>query len=66
MIFVMQVPSLAFYYDEGNDGDSEATAYVIDSLEDFITMRDRVNNGTENEGKYYRLETDLDYNCDSI
>lgn len=42
MMFVMQIPSLAFYYNEGNDGDTESTAYVIDSVEKFIRMRARV------------------------
>lgn len=43
------------YYDEGNDGDSWETAYIIDSVEDFMLMRDR-----SDSGKYYKLNADID------
>lgn len=50
----------AEYWNEGNYGYSEETAYVIDSVSDLITLRDRVRSGTEPAGVYYRLETDID------
>ena len=51
--------SWASYYDEGHSGDSEADPFIIDSLQDMTDFRDRVNDGTEEEGKYYRLALDL-------
>ncbi|MBR0080186.1 MAG: hypothetical protein IJP69_07430 [Synergistaceae bacterium] len=50
----------AAYYDEGNDGNSWETAYVINSWEDLTLMRDRVNNGSDAKGKYYKLNSDID------
>ena len=53
----------AEYWEEGNDGDSWETAYVIDSVEDFMLMRQRSGSrsGRNTEsGKYYRLTTNLD------
>lgn len=52
------------YYDEGNDGDSWETAYVIDSVEDIKLMRDRTNDGTEASGKYYKLASDIDLSAE--
>ncbi|MBQ7562266.1 MAG: SYNERG-CTERM sorting domain-containing protein [Synergistaceae bacterium] len=49
--------SEAAYYDEGNDGDSWETAYIIDSLEDFTLMGNRFY---EDRGKYYKLTVDLE------
>lgn len=48
------------YYNEGHSGSSEADAYIIDSVTDMVEFRDRVNNGQEGEGLYYRLANDLD------
>ncbi|MBQ6738879.1 MAG: hypothetical protein IJP41_10575, partial [Synergistaceae bacterium] len=50
----------AAYYDEGNDGNSWETAYVINSWEDLTLMRDRINNGSDAKGKYYKLNSDID------
>ena len=49
--------AFASYWDEGNDGDSWETAYIIDSAEDFMQMRNKTNGES---GKYYKLTTDLD------
>lgn len=58
MVLISGAISEAAYYE--NDGDTWETAYVIASSEDLILMRDRVNNGTEITGKYYKLDTDID------
>lgn len=50
----------ANYYNEGNTGFTEATAYIIDSVEDFNALADRVNNGQEPEGRYYKLDRNLE------
>lgn len=61
MIFLNCVNvAFAAYYNEGNDGNSEASAYIIDSLEDLSELCRRVNNGTEPEEKYYKLSSDID------
>ena len=49
--------AFASYWDEGNDGDSWETAYIIDSEEDFMQMRQSNSSG---KGKYYKLTKDLD------
>lgn len=49
----------AEYWNEGNYGYSEETAYVIDSISDFVEFQNRVNNGTEAEGSYYKLGINL-------
>lgn len=54
----------AAYYDEGNDGNSWETAYLIDSAEDLKLMRDRVNNGYDG-GKYYKLTADIDLSSET-
>lgn len=54
----------AAYYDEGNNGDSWETAYVINSSEDLTLMRDRVNNGSDARGKYYKLNSDVTISSD--
>ena len=59
LVGVMASVAFASYWNEGNYGYSDETAYVIDSVSDFITLRDRVRSGTEPAGMYYRLETDL-------
>ena len=51
------VGAYASYWNEGNDGDSWETAYIIDSVEDFVMMHDRAYGET---GKYYKLTTDID------
>ena len=53
----------AEYYDEGNDGNSWETAYIIDSVEDFELMQTRIaatEEGVYEHGKYYKLVSDLD------
>ena len=52
------------YYNEGNSGDSESTPYIIDSLSDLKLLQERVNNGTEPSGKYYRLGADISLSAD--
>ncbi len=49
----------AEYWNEGNYGYSEETAYVIDSISDFVEFQTRVNNGTDPEGSYYKLSINL-------
>ncbi|MBQ6663954.1 MAG: hypothetical protein IJM68_00040 [Synergistaceae bacterium] len=45
----------AEYYNEGSDGFDESHPYIIDSISDLMTLRDRVNSGEEPEDAYYRL-----------
>ena len=56
--------ALAAYYDEGHTGDSWEDAYIIDTVDDFKLMRDKVYAGTEgnysHSRKYYKLSADLD------
>ena len=47
------------YYEEGNSGRSETQAYIIDSVEDLNALRDRVNNGTEPTGRYYKQTANI-------
>ena len=44
------------YYDEGNDGDSWETAYIIDSAEDLADMAIRTSYEV---GKYFKLTTNI-------
>ncbi|MBQ7155410.1 MAG: hypothetical protein IJR85_07660 [Synergistaceae bacterium] len=44
---VCSVPALAEYWNEGNNGDSWETAYIIASPEDFLRMRQNTNVGGE-------------------
>ncbi|MBQ7593019.1 MAG: C-type lectin domain-containing protein [Synergistaceae bacterium] len=62
LMFVMLYTSGAWgaYYDEGNDGDSWDTAYLIRSAEDLKLMRDRINDYTDGASKYYKLTADID------
>ena len=57
---IMYSGAWAAYYDEGNDGDSWETAYVIDSVEDLELMKSR--NETE---KYYKLTADIDLSSET-
>ena len=53
----------AWYYNDdevNHNGSTEQTAYVISDVENFKLFRDRVNDGTEPDGKYYKLTKDLD------
>ena len=59
LVFARADTALAAYYDE-HTGDSETDAYIISSKEDLILMRDRVNNGNDPAGKYYKLADDID------
>ncbi len=52
--------SSAAYYDSGRSGDSWEDAYIINSAEDLVTLKDRVNSSVEPEGKYYVLGADID------
>ena len=58
-LLVAPPPVFASYWNEGKDGDSEASAYVIDSLQDLKDLQQRVNNGTEPAGKFYRQTKDI-------
>lgn len=62
MLTVMWCGSaVAAYYDEGNNGDSWETAYIIDSAEDFMLMLERANDDLyRGVSKYYKLTADLD------
>ena len=53
------------YYERGDSGDSWETAYVINSIDDLKIMRDRVNSGTEPNGKYYKLGTNIDISSET-
>lgn len=53
------------YYDRGNNGESWETAYILTSPADLILMRNRVNNGTESNGKYYKLGADIDISSET-
>ena len=64
--FNRAVVAYAAYYDEGNNGDSWETAYVIDSVEDFMLMRERVGSYRKIErGKYYKITADLDVSAEA-
>lgn len=62
------------YYDEGNDGDSWETAYLIKSVEDLELMSYRVTVdgspigngplGSDPKGKYYKLASDINLDAD--
>lgn len=39
----------------GPDMHHDESAYIIDSLSDLAELRNRVNNGTESKGSYYKL-----------
>ena len=62
MLAVWNASAYAEYWEEGNDGDSWETAYVIDSVEDFLQMRYR---SSSEQGKYYKLTADLDLTTES-
>mgnify|MGYP002625221099 CR=1 FL=1 len=51
--------SWASYWNEGNNGMTEANAYIIDSAEDLTELRDRVNNGNEPSDRYYKLTQNI-------
>ena len=53
-VFLAVPCEFADYYDEGHQG-TEANPYEIDTKEDLVSLRDRVNAGTEEAGKYYKL-----------
>ena len=59
LLGIMVSGALASYWNEGNYGYSDSTAYVIDSISDFVEFQTRVNNGTEPEGSYYKLGINL-------
>ena len=58
VLLVMFSASWASYYEEGNNGESWTTAYVIDSAQDFIDMSTRGE--YDEQGKYYKLSADID------
>ena len=49
----------AAYYDEGNSGDSWETAYVLNTSSDFMLFRNRILAGSDDAGKYYKLNADI-------
>lgn len=53
-------PSSAAYYDSGRSGDSWEDAYIINSAEDLVILKDRVNAAEEPKGKYYVLGANID------
>ena len=55
----------AAYYDGAQSGDSADDAYLISSVDDLKLLRDRVNSGTEERGKYYLLISDLDLRAET-
>lgn len=55
---VMCTGAWGAYYDEGNDGDSWETAYVIDALDDLIAMQN--NSRNQYTDKYYKLGADIE------
>ena len=57
--------SLAYYYNESNNGDSESAPYIIDSLSDLKLLQERVNAGIEPSGKYYRMDSDIDLSSET-
>ena len=61
---VSNVPfASAWYYDDdtvNHNGNTAETAYLISDVENLKLLRDRVNDGTEERGKYYVLTKDLD------
>lgn len=59
-LVVMCSEAWAAYYDEGNDGNSWETAYVIDSVEDLKTMKSR-----NETGKYYKMTADIDLSSET-
>lgn len=54
---MIALPSVtwASYWNEGNYGYDDAHAFIIDSVADFIELRDRVNSGIEPGNFYYKL-----------
>lgn len=50
----------AAYYDSGRSGDSWEDAYIISSVEDLITLRDRIDDDEEPYRKYYVLASNID------
>ena len=54
LFFSVQIAS-ASYYDEGNTGLTENSAFIIDSRADFVEFRDRINSGSDPKGAYYKL-----------
>lgn len=52
-------------YTETGNGDSESTPYLIKSVSDLKLLSERVNNGTEPSGKYYRLDSDIDLSSET-
>ncbi|MBQ9433670.1 MAG: hypothetical protein IJU26_05580, partial [Synergistaceae bacterium] len=56
-LLVMASSSWAGYYDEGHSGLSESDPFIIDSRNDFVEFRDRINAGSDPQGAYYKLNT---------
>ncbi|MBR1658252.1 MAG: hypothetical protein IJ697_07280, partial [Synergistaceae bacterium] len=50
----------SYYYNSGNDGNTWETAYILSSAADFLLLQERVSNGTEGTGKYYKLNANVD------
>ena len=57
----------AWYYNNSsaNDASSEQRAYLINDIENFRLFRDRINSGSNDAGKYYRLTRNIDLSSDT-
>ena len=59
LCFALVSSAWAAYHDGTQGSGTEDDPYQIASVEDLKLLRDRVNNGTEEKGKYYKLTADL-------
>lgn len=59
LCFALVSSASAAYHDGSQGTGTEGDPYQITSVEDLKLLRDRVNNGTEEQGKYYKLTADL-------
>lgn len=60
MCFMFVSSASASYYDVSQGGTSAEDASMITSVSDLKLLRDRVNSGIEETGKYYKLTKNLD------
>ena len=59
LCFALVSSASATYYDGTQGSGTMDNPYQITSVEDLKLLRDRVNNGTEAQGQYYKLTADL-------
>ena len=53
-------PNAAYTFGAGGgDGSSESTAYIIADAADFAQLMANVNNGTDYDGKFFKLDVDI-------